>query len=157
MKYIISSCLIGLETRYDGESNLDEKYLQMVRDGRAVPFCPEQAGGLSTPRAPSEIRCGDGFDVLSGKARVITEEGQDVTDNFVKGARETWKLMKKIGAQGAILKSKSPSCGCKTIYDGSFEGKLREGVGVTAAYLMRKGMEVIDSDAASINGIDEGK
>lgn len=146
MKYIISSCLVGLKTRYDGKSSIDEKFLKMVKEGKAVPFCPEQAGGLTTPRSPSEIRCGDGFDVLDDKARVIAEDGRDVTREFIKGGREALKLMEITGADCAILKSKSPSCGCKKVYDGSFSGILRDGTGVTAAYLIKHGMKVIDSD-----------
>lgn len=144
MRYIVSSCLIGLKTRYDGGHNLGEEILQLVREGKAIPFCPEQAGGLTTPRPPAEIRGGDGFDVLEGKARVVAKDGKDVTEAFLTGAKEALRFMKSIGAEGAILKSKSPSCGCKAIYDGSFTGKLREGVGVTAAILIENGMKVIE-------------
>ncbi|MDD4570342.1 MAG: DUF523 domain-containing protein [Tepidanaerobacteraceae bacterium] len=145
-KYIISACLVGLNARYDGNSNLVEVFSEMIKTGKAVPFCPEQAGGLSTPRQASEITGGVGDDVLNGKAKVITDNGQDVTQNFLVGAKETLKLAKLLGAKKAILKSKSPSCGCKNIYDGTFSGKLIEGMGVTAAYLQKHGIDVIDSD-----------
>lgn len=106
-KYLISACLLGLNTRYDGESNPETVFLEMVKTGEAIPFCPEQAGGLPTPRDPSEIIGGDGRDVLKGKARVITDKGQDVTEKFLKGAKETCKLAKLLGVDKAILKSKA--------------------------------------------------
>jgi uncharacterized protein YbbK (DUF523 family) len=145
-KYFISACLIGLNTRYDGKNNVQTVFSEMVKTGEAVPFCPEQAGGLTTPRDPSEIIGGDGGDVLKGKARVITDKGQDVTESFLRGAKEAFKLAKLLEADKAILKSKSPSCGCKCVYDGTFSGSLREGMGVTAAYLREHGINVIDSD-----------
>jgi uncharacterized protein YbbK (DUF523 family) len=145
-KVLISACLVGLNTRYDGSNNLNQIFADMVKKGEAVPFCPEQAGGLTTPRSPSEITGGDGLAVLAGKARVITDKGQDVTEDFIKGAKEALKLAKLIGAKTAILKSKSPSCGSKCVYDGTFSGKLRDGIGVTAAYLQKHGINVIASD-----------
>jgi len=145
-KVLISACLVGLNTRYDGGNNLNQIFADMVKMGEAVPFCPEQAGGLTTPRSPSEITGGDGLAVLAGKARVITDKGQDVTEDFLKGAKEALKLAKLIRAKTAILKSKSPSCGSKCVYDGTFSGKLRDGIGVTAAYLQKHGINVIDSD-----------
>lgn len=146
IEYIISSCLIGLNTRYDGGNNYSPIFLNLVKEGKAIPFCPEQAGGLSTPRLPAEIYAGDGQDVICGKAKVMLKNGMDVTDNFLKGAREALKFARLIGVKKAILKSKSPSCGCEKIYDGGFCGKLRDGMGVTAAYLSANGIEVIDSE-----------
>ncbi|ADL08146.1 DUF523 domain-containing protein [Thermosediminibacter oceani] len=146
MIYIISACLAGFNTRYDGKNSFSEVFEELVRRGKAIPFCPEQAGGLPTPREPSEIIGKDGFEVIEGKARVLTRDGKDVTEQFLKGARETLKLANITGAEAAILKSKSPSCGCKKIYDGSFRGVLKDGLGVTAAYLKSHGIEVIDSD-----------
>jgi uncharacterized protein YbbK (DUF523 family) len=145
-RYLISACLVGLNTRYDGESNLEAVFSDMVKNGEAVPFCPEQAGGLPTPRDPSEIIGGDGLDVLRGKARVITDKGQDVTENFLEGAKEALKLAKLLHVDKAILKSKSPSCGCKYVYDGAFSESLREGIGVAAAYLHEHGIQIIDSE-----------
>ncbi|HHY71572.1 MAG TPA: DUF523 domain-containing protein [Thermoanaerobacterales bacterium] len=153
-KYLISACLLGLNTRYDGESNPETVFLEMVKTGEAIPFCPEQAGGLPTPRDPSEIIGGDGRDVLKGKARVITDKGQDVTEKFLKGAKETCKLAKLLGVDKAILKSKSPSCGCKCVYDGTFSGSLREGMGVTAAYLREHGINVIDSEQMPVKPLN---
>jgi len=145
-KVLISACLVGLNTRYDGGHNHNQIFADMVKKGEAVPFCPEQAGGLTTPRSPSEIMGGDGLDVLKGKARVITDKGEDVTEAFIKGAKEALKLAMLIGADTAILKSKSPSCGSKSVYDGTFSGKLDDGMGVAAAYLQAHGIKIIDSD-----------
>jgi uncharacterized protein YbbK (DUF523 family) len=144
-RVLISACLVGLNTKYDGGNNYNQVFADMVKRGEAVPFCPEQAGGLPTPRSPSEITGGDGQDVVEGKARVITDKGEDVTEAFIKGAKEALKLAKLIGADTAILKSISPSCGSKCVYDGTFSGKLRDGMGVCAAYLMANGIKVVDS------------
>ncbi len=135
-----------MNTRYDGKGNEEPIFLEMVKAGNAVPFCPEQAGGLPTPRDPSEIIGGDGKDVLRGKARVTSSNGQDVTEEFLKGAKETLKLAKLLGVSKAILKSKSPSCGCKHVYDGTFKGITRKGIGVTAAYLRENNFDIIDSE-----------
>ncbi|WP_213974182.1 DUF523 domain-containing protein [Tepidanaerobacter acetatoxydans] len=145
-RFLISACLIGLNTKYDGENNIEPCFCEMVKKGIAVPFCPEQAGGLPTPRDCSEIADGEGRDVIDGKARVITDKGQDVTENFLRGAKEALKLIKLLNADKAILKSKSPSCGCKCIYDGTFKKSLRQGMGVTAAYLQEHCINAIDSD-----------
>jgi len=144
-RILISACLAGFNTKYNGGHNYNEIFADMVKKGKAVPFCPEQAGGLTTPRNPSEITGGDGRDVLEGKARVITDKGEDVTEAFIRGAEEALKLAKLIGADTAILKSRSPSCSTKCVYDGTFSGTLRDGMGVTAAYLKAHGVKVIDS------------
>ncbi|MCG0274539.1 MAG: DUF523 domain-containing protein [Thermosediminibacteraceae bacterium] len=143
---IISACLVGFNTRYDGKNSFHVVFEDLVKRGKAIPFCPEQAGGLPTPRMPSEIIGEGGHEVIEGKAKVLTRDGKDVTENFLKGAREALKLATLIGADTAILKSKSPSCGCKYIYDGRFCGALKKGMGVTAAYLKSHGIKVIDSD-----------
>ncbi|KXG77660.1 hypothetical protein AN618_10370 [Fervidicola ferrireducens] len=143
---IISACLAGFNTRYDGKNSCHAVFEDMVRTKKAIPFCPEQAGGLPTPRTPAEIIGKDGFEVIKGKAVVLTRDGRDVTEYFIRGAKETLKLAELIDADTAILKSKSPSCGCRFIYDGKFNGTLKEGMGVTAAYLTAYGLKVIDSD-----------
>lgn len=146
MMYLISSCLAGFDCKYNGKNNANRIFVKMVKQNKAIPFCPEQAGGLSTPRPPSEIRDGDGIDVICGNAKVITVDDEDVTEFFIKGAKETLKLVRLYGIDKAILKSRSPSCGCLNIYDGSFKGVLRKGIGVTSAYLKQNGVEVFDSD-----------
>lgn len=149
---IISECLLGCACRYDGSAKADAELIARYgQGGGAVPVCPECLGGLKTPRAPSEIESGDnlsgeglsGEDVLDGKARVLVKDGTDVTGAFLKGAYETLKICVENGAKLAILKARSPSCGCGEIYDGSFSGKLIRGDGVTAALLKRNGIEVI--------------
>jgi uncharacterized protein YbbK (DUF523 family) len=108
-----------------------------------IPICPEQLGGLSTPRPPALIVNGDGEDVICGRAQVINELGEDVTEAFLKGARESLSLAKLMGAHKAFLKARSPSCGLRTPYCSSDTGY---GIGVTAALLLRNGIEVIEVD-----------
>lgn len=144
---IISACLCGVNCKYSGENNLNEKAVQLFKQGKAVLVCPEQMGGLSTPRPPCEIIGGTGADVLDGKCRVMTNNCQDdVTSKFIKGAEETMRLAKECGACLAILKSRSPSCGHGTIYDGSFTGRKINGNGVTAELLERSGIRVITEE-----------
>lgn len=139
---MISACLIGCECRYDQKSCLDEDLEQLLREGKVIPVCPEQLGGLPTPRPPAEIIGGDGFDVLEGRARIVDQTGNDVTDEFLAGAQQALKLAKTVGATSAILKENSPSCGSSFVYDGSFSGKKVPGVGLTAALFKRNGIEV---------------
>lgn len=131
-KYIVSACLAGLRCRYDGETRPCEKVVQLVSAGKAIPVCPEQLGGLPTPRVPAEKSGG----------RVVRQDGVDVTAEFVRGAEESLKLAQLIGATKAILKSRSPSCGCGLIYDGTFSGILIPGDGVTAALFKANGFDV---------------
>lgn len=137
---LVSACLAGVRCRYDGGACPDPAVVDLVRRGRALPVCPEQLGGLPTPRRPAEIRGGAGADVLEGRARVVTASGADVTDAFLRGAEETLRLARLSGAEGAILKARSPSCGVGAVYDGSFTGRLRPGDGVAAALLRRAGI-----------------
>ena len=120
----------------------------LVQSGQAVPVCPEQLGGLSTPRYPAEIVGGDGFDVLDGQAKVIDAQGNDVTQEFIDGAHRALNVALTIAAETAIFKRCSPSCGSDLIYDGSFKGNRRNGVGVTSALLIRSGISVTTEDDA---------
>lgn len=141
-KKIVSACFTGMDCRYD-QSNCKVKEIQeMVKNGEAIPVCPEQLGGLPTPRNPAEIVGGDGEDVLDGKAKVLDREGNDVTKQFIKGAYQTLKMAQSVGAKEAILKEKSPSCGSCWIYNGKFEGAKKKGQGVTTALLRRHGIQV---------------
>lgn len=142
VKWVVSSCLIGLKTRYDGGDKFCAKIQELVKRGEAVPFCPEQGGGLTTPRPPAEIVGGDGHDVLAGRARVINRLGEDVTEQFIHGASAMFELARMVGATGAIIKALSPSCGAGAIYDGTFSGTIVEGDGVTAALLKESGIKV---------------
>jgi uncharacterized protein YbbK (DUF523 family) len=139
---LISSCLAGLSTRYDGGDNYREEIALLLKQGKAVLVCPEQLGGLPTPREPAEIVGGNGSDVLNGKAKVMTSEGRDVTGEFIRGARETLKTAQAVQAKYAVLKESSPSCGSILIYDGTFSMRKHPGFGVTSSLLRRHGVEV---------------
>lgn len=144
---IVSACLMGCCCRYDGKNNLKQDISRLIQQGKAIPVCPEQVGGLPTPRPPAEIIGGNGLDVLEGRAQVVDVNGKDVTLQFLKGAQETLKMAQLVGATSAILKQRSPSCGSREIYDGSFNHKSIEGMGVTTALLTKKGIKVIDEDS----------
>jgi uncharacterized protein YbbK (DUF523 family) len=133
---LCSACLLGINCRYDGKSKPNEKILELSKKEKLIPVCPEQLGGLPTPRISSEIKNG----------KVITKNGQNVTDNFQKGAEETLKIARKYDIKEAILKQRSPSCGCGQIYDGTFSGTVIEGWGVTADLLRKNGIKVVSED-----------
>jgi len=139
---VISSCLAGLATRYDGGDNFREEIASLLAQGKAALACPEQLGGLPTPRPPAEIVGGTGADVLDGNAKVLTNGGEDVTAEFIRGAEQTLRIARSVGAKYAVLKESSPSCGSDTIYDGTYTRTKRAGFGVTAALLRRHGIEV---------------
>lgn len=144
---IISACLVGEMCRYTGDGFNDYPELRrLVERGQAVPVCPEVLGGAPVPRDPCEIRGGDGFDVLDGRARVITNHGEDKTNVFLTGARAVLGAARRHGARTAVLKERSPSCGSSLIYDGSFSGKRVPGCGCTAATLIRAGMDVCSEE-----------
>ena len=137
---LVSACLLGINCKYNGGNNFNQKIFDLVKEGKAIPVCPEQLGGLKTPRIPSEIK------IVDGKRYVINSEGEDVTENFEKGAVEVLELAKKLGIKKAILKSKSPSCGLNKIYSGNFDKQLIDGNGITADLLVKNGIEVLTSD-----------
>lgn len=139
---IVSACLAGINCKYSGGNSLNEPVRKLVAEGKAIPVCPEQLGGCMTPRPVVEIAGGTGADVLDGTCKVIRKNGEDATREFVKGAEEVLNIARMVGAKKAILKAKSPSCGCGKIYDGTFSGKLIEGNGVTAELLLRNGISV---------------
>jgi len=143
---LVSACLLGINCRYDGQNNLNEKVMRLAAKEVLVPICPEQLGGLGTPREPMGIIGGGGLEVLNGKARVMNESGRNVTEKLARGAEEVLKIAKSLGVREAILKAKSPSCGCGKIYDGRSSSRLIEGDGVTAALLKRSGIIVITED-----------
>ncbi len=143
---LVSACLAGRACRYDGSNNADPRLKGALEDRRAVLVCPEEDGGLGTPRPPAEIVGGDGTDVLAGRARVVTNEGRDVTAEYIRGAQIALARAQQSGAGLAVLKSRSPSCGRGCIYDGSFSRSTRTGDGVTAALLRANGIEVMTED-----------
>ena len=142
MKVVISACLMGVRCRYDGGHSQNETAINHQQTYQLIPVCPEEAGGLSTPRPPAEIVGGDGDDVLKGKAKVMTADGTDVTEAYLQGAHHALEVAQSNGATHVILKARSPSCGCGAIYDGTFSGTLTSGDGVTTALLKQHGITV---------------
>jgi uncharacterized protein YbbK (DUF523 family) len=138
---LVSACLLGCYCRYDGRTNQDRVLeRELESEGlRAVPFCPEEHGGLGTPRPPASIRDGDAAGVLDGSARVRTDSGADVSAAFLAGARGALESCRAQGIRRAYLKERSPSCGVRQTH---VAGRLAEGPGVTSALLARAGIEV---------------
>ncbi len=143
MKILVSACLLGTNCKYSGGNNLTPEVLELMKEHSLIPVCPEQLGGLTTPRKPCEIQKGNGSEVLAGKARILNNGGEDVTEQFVKGAQETLELAKLYGCTAAILKANSPSCGSGTIYDGSFSHVIKSGSGVASQLLQDNGITVM--------------
>jgi uncharacterized protein YbbK (DUF523 family) len=137
---LVSACLLGVNCRYDGASKRNANVLKWLENKLVVPVCPESLSGLGFPRPAAEIEKGDGFTVLSGKSRVFLREGQEVTREFLAGAKEALKIARFSGARVAVLKDRSPSCGLNTIYN---RGKRVRGVGIFTALLIREGMTII--------------
>ena len=142
-KVLISACLLGKNCRYDGgHSHLQE--LDAL-DVDWVPVCPEEEGGLETPRSPSEMQC-SAENILNGTGSIVTNEGYDVTEKFIQGAEDSLKTGLRAGAECAILKSRSPSCGVGRVYDGSFENTLIDGDGIFSHLCQKSGINCISSD-----------
>ena len=140
--YLVSACLLGMPTAYDGQGRLAVELLALAAQGQVMPICPEVAGGLTIPRLTAEIAGGDGSDVLNGQAQVMTITGEDVTEAYLHGSACALNAVHRYGITQAILKQRSPSCGSACIYDGTHSGQLRQGQGVTAALLRRHGVTV---------------
>lgn len=130
---LVSACLLGVNCRYDGGNGKQEEVVSLMKDYNLIPVCPEQLGGLMTPRLPAE-RQADGS--------VKNDQGQDVTEYFKRGAKETLRVGTLYGCKRAILKERSPSCGHGIIYDGTFTGTRTGGSGMTAALLEENGIQV---------------
>ncbi|MDQ0201220.1 2-thiouracil desulfurase family protein [Neobacillus ginsengisoli] len=143
---LVSSCLAGLQVRYNGTHSLNNKISKLVEENKAITICPELLGGFSTPREPAEIVGGNGEDVLDGNAKVVDKSGKDVTELYIKGAYATLEKAKEINATIVVLKEDSPSCGSSKIYNGEFIGKKIVGIGVTSALLKRNGLKVISEE-----------
>jgi uncharacterized protein YbbK (DUF523 family) len=137
---IVSACLLGLPTRYDGKPPEGIVIPERFTGRLLVPVCPEQLGGLPTPRPPQEFRGGAGPEVLGGTARLVNAEGVDVTENFLRGAEIACEIAKLTGATEALLKDGSPSCGLSRIV---IDGKETTGSGVTAAALQKLGLRLV--------------
>ena len=132
-KILVSACLLGVDCKYSGGNNYNEKVLEYIKDKEVIPVCPEILGGLSTPRPPSERI----------DSKVINNQSIDVTKEYTKGAEQALLLTKLFNVKKALLKAKSPSCGKGKIYDGTFSGVLIEGNGVTTELLELNGITVI--------------
>lgn len=132
IEYLVSACLAGEHCRYDGGSNLIPAIAKLVEDGIAIPVCPEATGGLDTPRTPCELV----------KNRVINKDGLDCTEAFQSGALHVCRIAERLGVQKAVLKQRSPSCGCGKVYDGTFSGRLIKGDGIAAAMLKKSGLQI---------------
>ena len=130
--YLVSACLMGLKTRYDGKIMPSAVCRKTVQGGVCIPVCPEQLGGLATPRAAADLIGGDGYDVLAGRARVVTRNGLDVTANFIQGARQVLKIARQQDIVKVFLKAGSPSCGLAPLS------------GVTAAMLQAEGYTIVE-------------
>jgi uncharacterized protein YbbK (DUF523 family) len=134
---MVSACLLGVRCNHKGDANTSDAVLALRANHRVVPICPESAGGLPTPRAEAQ-RQADGT--------VRTADGRDVTEWYERGAQHAVRVAEAVGATRAVLKARSPSCGCHDIYDGSFTRALVEGEGVTAAALRAAGLEVLSEE-----------
>jgi uncharacterized protein YbbK (DUF523 family) len=147
VKILVSTCLVGINSQWnEGSARVDE-VVALVKSGKAVFLCPEQLGGLSTPRDPAEIEAGKtARDVLEGHARVITRAGADVTQQFVRGAQRLLAFCREMGIETAILKAGSPSCGSRETYDGTFSGTMRPGKGIAAELLDQNGVTVYNEE-----------
>ena len=133
---LCSACLLGVKCRYDGNDKQNDKVIELAKQETLIPVCPEQLGGLPTPREPAELK----------DDRVITKSGKDITENVQRGAEEALRLAKLYDIKEAILKSKSPSCGYGQIYDGTFSGNLIEGKGLAAKFLEDNGIKITPED-----------
>lgn len=143
MKVCVSACLLGKNCKYNGGNNYNEAVAQFVKDKEVVSVCPEQLGGLPTPRVPSEIVH---FDSSAESCRVMNKAGVDVDDAFRKGAALAAEKAIAEHVELAVLKANSPSCGVHHVYDGTFTGTIVEGKGVFAALMEAHGIQVIDEN-----------
>ena len=137
MNILVSACLLGVHCRYDGSGQENPEVCRLMEGNTLIPVCPEILGGLATPREPAERRDG----------RVVTRAGADVTDAFCRGAEETLRHARLFHCELAVLKERSPSCGCGRIYDGTFTGTVIPGSGVAAELLTQNGIRVIGESA----------
>ena len=148
---LISACLLGVACNHEGRGSWRAVVDELAKEYRLVPVCPEVLGGLPTPRAAAELRGGDGEAVMANaEVRVVNVEGEDVTAAYRRGAEAAVAVARAVGAQRAVLKARSPSCGSSAVYDGTFSRRLVPGRGVTAAALAAAGLEVgSEEDAAA--------
>lgn len=142
---LVSACLLGLLTRYDGQTKGNPRVLDYLKEQGLVPIpiCPEQLAGLSTPRPATRFSKGDGQDLLDGNGTVVNQAGDEMNDSFLRGAAEVLKIARICGATQALLKERSPSCGVHQVY---LEDAIIAGQGVTSALLQRNGLRICSED-----------
>ena len=150
---IVSACLVGLCTNYQGKHNALPELVALFNAGELIPVCPEQLGGLPTPRLPAEIVDGCSKSVLIREAKVLQTDGTDVTEAFLRGAAQVLIIARSLGPEYIVFKERSPSCGVHWIYDGGHTGTLSRSCGVTTALLRQNGFKVI-SDEDFLRGED---
>lgn len=148
--YIISACLCGVNCKYSGENNLNERCMKLFKEGKAVLVCPEQLGGLPTPRNPVELN-NEASEVINGNGKALSNRGEDVTKQFIDGANETLRIARELGATKAVLKEGSPSCGSNYVYDGTFTGNKIRGKGITAQVLENEGITVFSDEDLEVS------
>jgi uncharacterized protein YbbK (DUF523 family) len=143
---LASACVLGIQSAYSGKRprRLLDSQWQEDSHKRFIPFCPEQMAGFPTPRPPVEIIGGDGSDVLSGKAEVVTNNGKNVTKQFLNALDDILTAVQWIQPDMIVLQQRSPSCSCAGIYDGTFTHTLIPGDGIVAAFLRQHGYQLID-------------
>ena len=138
---VVSACLLGVKCKYNGGDNFNPKVKEIADRSNVTLVCPEELAGLPVPRVPSEIMRNE-----NGEVRVYSKDGEDLTEAFIKGAEKALKIAKESDAALAVMKQRSPSCGCGQIYDGSFTGKVIPGNGVAAELFMKNGIRVISEE-----------
>jgi uncharacterized protein YbbK (DUF523 family) len=141
---LVSGCLLGINCKYNGGNNKSEKLMNILDRYGFIPVCPEQLGGMTTPRKPNEL-----IEQKEGRLDsifVADKEGKDNTEHFIRGGEETLNIAKKFNIKYAILKERSPSCGSNFIYDGTFSGVIVPGMGVTAKLLTENGIKVYSEE-----------
>ena len=142
---LVSACLLGIPTRYDGKTKQSEKVINYLQENglQPVPVCPELLAGLSTPREQTFFQSGDGFNILDNNGLAVSAKGEQMNDIFNRGAKMTLRIARLCHCEQALLKERSPSCGVHQVY---LESEKVNGSGVTAALLMREGIDVISEE-----------
>jgi len=150
---LVSACLAGINCNYKGESKPNKKIIELIKKGKAIPICPEQLGGLATPRSGARILSNKGLDIIENRSRLITDDSQDVTDQYLRGAQEILKIIDDFNVLTVILKQGSPSCGNGKTQGGEERRELVQEDGVTVALLKKNGVQVYSEDDLEIEDI----
>jgi len=143
---LVSSCITGLKCRYNGTSSYNESLLKKL-NCNYIHICPELLAGFGIPRKPCEIYGGTGEDVLAGNAKIIDQDGLDITEQMLIGVKEALKICIENKVTKAYLQTKSPSCGYTKIYDGSFSSTLKHGNGIFSALLIKNNVKIIEVES----------